>query len=69
MTVSRARTAARRTASWKRLVELRYAGDHEPDTVLDAATTQLRITWSANHHHTYTIPVVQVANPTWTTDS
>jgi len=47
------------------LVELRYANGPNPNVALDAATTQLRVTWSANPHHPYTIPVVQVANPMW----
>jgi hypothetical protein len=47
------------------LVELRDANASQPSVALDAAATQLRMTWSANPHHPYTIPVVQVANPTW----
>ena len=47
------------------LVELRYASGPNPSVALDASTTQLRVTWSANHHHAYTIPVEQIANPTW----
>lgn len=47
------------------LVELRYANGPNPSVALDASTTQLRVTWSANHHHAYTIPVEQVADPTW----
>lgn len=47
------------------LVELRHANGPNPHVALDPATTQLRVTWSANHHHTYTIPVEQVASPTW----
>lgn len=47
------------------LVELRYANGPEPNVVLDASTTQLRVTWSANGDHPYTIPVEQIANPTW----
>jgi hypothetical protein len=47
------------------LVELRHANGPDPHVALDPATTQLRVTWSANHHHTYTIPIEQVANPTW----
>jgi len=47
------------------LVELRYASGPSPSAVLDAATTQLRVTWTANHHHAYTIPVEQVVSPTW----
>ncbi len=47
------------------LVELRYASGPSPSAVLDAATTQLRVTWTAQHDHAYTIPVEQVANPTW----
>lgn len=47
------------------LVELRYANGPNPNVALDAATTQLRVTWSANHDHAYRIPVEQVADPTW----
>ncbi|HEX3763420.1 MAG TPA: hypothetical protein VHW23_32215 [Kofleriaceae bacterium] len=47
------------------LVELRDAGGATPSVTLDAATTQLRVTWNAHHDHPYTIPVEQVANPTW----
>jgi hypothetical protein len=47
------------------LVELRYANGSDPNMTLTAATTQLRVTWSANPHHTYTIPVQQIANPMW----
>jgi hypothetical protein len=47
------------------LVELRYASHPSPSVALDAATTRLRVTWTANHDHPYTIPVEQVANPTW----
>src|ERR1044071_635840 len=47
------------------LVELRYASGSSPSVALDAATTRLRVTWTANHDHAYMIPVEQVANPTW----
>lgn len=47
------------------LVELRNAGDATRSVALDASTTQLRVTWSAHHDHSYTIPVEQVDNPTW----
>ena len=47
------------------LVELRYASGPNPSVALDAATTQLRVTWSAQHDRAYTIPVEQVANPIW----
>jgi hypothetical protein len=47
------------------LVELRYASGPDPSAVLDAATARLRVTWTANHDHAYTIPVEQVASPTW----
>ncbi|HEX8112817.1 MAG TPA: cytochrome c3 family protein [Kofleriaceae bacterium] len=47
------------------LVELRYASGPDPSAVLDAATTRLRVTWTAHHDHPYTIPVEQVHNPTW----
>lgn len=47
------------------LVELRYASGSNPGTVLDAATTQVRLTWSANSGHPYTIPVEQVEHPAW----
>ncbi|HEX7842681.1 MAG TPA: cytochrome c3 family protein [Kofleriaceae bacterium] len=47
------------------LVELRYASGSNPNVALDASTTQLRVTWSANPNHRYTIPVVQVVNPMW----
>jgi len=47
------------------LVELRYSNGVLPGFQLDSATTQLRITWTANPHHPYTIPVEQVAHPTW----
>jgi hypothetical protein len=47
------------------LVELRYANGPNPSVALHAATTQLRVTWSAHHDHAYTIPVEQVANPEW----
>lgn len=47
------------------LVELRYANGPNPNVALDARATQLRVTWSANPNHPYTIPVVQVVNPTW----
>jgi hypothetical protein len=47
------------------LVELRYANGPHPDVALDAATTQLRVIWTANPDHAYIIPVEQVANPTW----
>jgi hypothetical protein len=47
------------------LVELRDASGPEPSVTLDAATTGLRVTWTAQHDHAYTIPVEQVANPAW----
>jgi len=47
------------------LVELRYANGPNPHVALDASTTQLRVTWTANPHHPYIIPVEQVSNPTW----
>jgi hypothetical protein len=47
------------------LVELRYASGPGPSAVLDARTTRLRVTWTANHDHAYTIPVEQVTSPTW----
>ena len=46
------------------LVELRYANGSRPGFQLDSATTQLRVTWTANHE-AYTIPVEQVAQPEW----
>ncbi len=46
------------------LVELRYANGVKPGFQLDAATTQLRVTWTANGH-SYTVPVEQVADPEW----
>lgn len=46
------------------LVELRYANGVKPGFQLDSATTQLRVTWTANRK-SYTIPVAQVAAPTW----
>lgn len=47
------------------LVELRYAGGPRPSFQLDSATTELRVTWTANHNRRYTIPITQVAAPTW----
>jgi predicted CXXCH cytochrome family protein len=47
------------------LVELRYANGPKPGFQLDPATTQLRVTWTANRGHVYTIPVQQVAQPEW----
>lgn len=47
------------------LVELRYANGPHPSVALDPATTQLRVTWSANPDHAYAIPVEQVAHPMW----
>jgi len=47
------------------LVELRYASGTEPALRIEPATTQLRVLWTANPKHPYTIPVEQVANPTW----
>lgn len=47
------------------LVELRYAGGPHPSFQLDSATTQLRVTWTANGNRRYTIPVTQVASPEW----
>ena len=47
------------------LVELRYANGPNPAVALDVATTQLRVIWTANPDHVYTIPVEQVENPTW----
>ncbi|MGN6106349.1 MAG: cytochrome C, partial [Kofleriaceae bacterium] len=47
------------------LVELRYANGPHPSFQFDSATTQLRVTWTANLMRPYTIPVQQVANPTW----
>jgi len=47
------------------LVELRYAGGPHPGFQLDSATTQLRVTWTANSNRRYTIPITQIANPTW----
>jgi len=46
------------------LVELRYANGPNPGFQMDSATTQLRVTWTANGKR-YVIPVTQVANPTW----
>lgn len=47
------------------LVELRYANGANPSFQLASATTQLRVTWTANASHPYRIPVEQVANPEW----
>jgi hypothetical protein len=47
------------------LVELRYANGPKPGFQLDANTTQLRVTWTANPNHPYTVPVTQVAEPVW----
>ena len=47
------------------LVELRYANDQNPNVRIGEATTQLRLTWSANDKHPYTIPVQQVEHPEW----
>jgi hypothetical protein len=47
------------------LVELRYAGGPRPSFQLHAATTQLRVTWTANQFKRYTIPVTQIAAPEW----
>lgn len=47
------------------LVELRYANGPNPNVALDPAATQLRVTWTANPRHPYTIPVEQVSRPTW----
>lgn len=49
------------------LVELRYASDASANAsvAIDPSTTQLRVTWSANPHHPYTIPVTQITHPTW----
>jgi len=47
------------------LVELRYSNGPNPGMRFAPNTTQLRVTWSANAGHPYTIPVEQVANPTW----
>ncbi len=47
------------------LVELRYAGGPHPNFQLDSATTQLRVTWTANNNRRYIIPITQVAAPTW----
>jgi hypothetical protein len=47
------------------LVELRYAGGPHPSFQLDSATTQLRVTWTANSNRRYTIPITQIAAPTW----
>ncbi|HEY6033587.1 MAG TPA: hypothetical protein VIV58_04985 [Kofleriaceae bacterium] len=46
------------------LVELRYANGSRPGFQLDSATTQLRVTWTANRE-AYTVPVQQVAQPEW----
>ena len=47
------------------LVELRYANGPNPSVTLDPSATQLRVTWTANPFHSYTIPVEQVSRPTW----
>jgi hypothetical protein len=47
------------------LVELRYANGANPNFQIATATSQLRVTWTANLLHPYTIPVQQVANPEW----
>lgn len=47
------------------LVELRYAGGPRPGFQFHSATTQLRVTWTANQFKRYTIPVTQVAAPEW----
>ncbi len=47
------------------LVELRYANGPNPNLKLDSATTQFRVTWSANSKHPYTVPVQQIENPEW----
>jgi hypothetical protein len=47
------------------LVELRYANGPNPNIRLEEATTQLRVTWSANAQHPYTIPVQQIDHPAW----
>jgi len=47
------------------LVELRYANGPNPNMKLDSATTQLRVTWSANAKHPYTVAVQQIEQPEW----
>lgn len=47
------------------LVELRYANGPNPNIRIGAATTQLRVTWSANARHPYTIAVQQIDDPAW----
>jgi hypothetical protein len=47
------------------LVELRYASGTEPALRIEPGTTQLRVVWTANSRHPYTIPVEQVADPEW----
>ncbi|MBA3540449.1 MAG: cytochrome c3 family protein [Deltaproteobacteria bacterium] len=47
------------------LVELRYSNGPNPSFQFDSATTQLRVSWTANNDHGYTIPVQQIANPEW----
>jgi hypothetical protein len=45
------------------LVELRYAGGPRPSFQFNSATTELRVTWTANRFRRYTIPVTQVESP------
>jgi hypothetical protein len=47
------------------LVELRYASGTSPALRIQPETTQLRVLWTANARHPYTIPVEQVATPAW----
>ena len=47
------------------LVELRYANGPNPSFKIASATTALRVTWSARSAVPYTIPVTQIAAPTW----
>lgn len=47
------------------LVELRYSNGPMPTFRFDPQTTQLRVVWTANPFHPYTIPVTQVKHPEW----
>jgi len=47
------------------LVELRDAQHPERTFDIDATTTSLRVIWTLDPHHPYSIPVTQVANPTY----
>jgi len=47
------------------LVELRHANGPNPNFTLRGDTTSLRVTWTLKPSHPYTVPVQQVANPTW----